>query len=83
MSHDTQVAPAHAARQIAQYFGQIADSTEWNHACWQSLFARLVATGKPPEALTLADIQHAIDQVHIAWGDACAAYPLTSPRARS
>jgi hypothetical protein len=57
MSHDTQVAPAHAARQIA--------------------------AGKPPEAFTLADIQSAIDQVHIAWGDACAAHPLTSPRARS
>jgi hypothetical protein len=83
MSHDTQVAPAQAARQIAHYFGQIADTTEWNHACWQALFSRLIGAGKAPEALTLGEIQIAIDQVHVAWGDACAPHPLTSPRARS
>lgn len=83
MSHDTQVAPAQAARNLALHFGQIADTTEWNHACWQALFARLLGAGKLPAELTLGEIQHAIDQVQAAWEHACSPLPATSMRARS
>ncbi|UQA22130.1 hypothetical protein [Stenotrophomonas sp. NY11291] len=79
MSHDTQVAPAQSARQLAHFFGQIADTTEWNHACWQGLFARLLGAGKTPAELTLGEIQTAIDQVVTRWAD-CQG---TGPRALS
>lgn len=79
MSHDTQVAPAHAARQLAHFFGQIADTTEWNHACWQGLFARLLGAGKTPAELTLGEIQNAVDQVKARRADC----QDTGPRALS
>lgn len=72
-------APAHAARQLAHFFGQIADTTEWNHACWQALFARLLGAGRTPAELTLGEIQTAIDQVMTRWAD-CQG---TGPRALS
>lgn len=75
MSHDTQVAPAHAARQLAHFFGQIADTTEWNHACWQGLFARLLGAGKTPAELTLGEIQIAVDQVKARWEHCQATVP--------
>lgn len=63
MPYRTQEAPASAARQIAYFFGEIANTLDWNHAAWLALSAKLQATGKPVHALTLADVQAAIDAV--------------------
>lgn len=60
MSIDTRGAPASAARQVAHYFGLIADTLDWNHTDWLALGARLEASGKPVHALTLADIETAV-----------------------
>ena len=60
MSIDTQVAPASAARQVAHYFGLIADTLDWNHTDWLALGARLESCGKPIHALTLADVESAV-----------------------
>lgn len=64
MSYDTQDAPANHARQIAHYFGQIANTLDWHHASWLALMAALGAIGKPVESLTLADVQHAIEGIN-------------------
>jgi len=63
MSYDAQEAPANAARQIAYYFGLIADTLDWKHEAWLALSAKLQASGKPPHALDLAVVQAAIDAV--------------------
>lgn len=63
MTYDAQEAPANAARQIAYYFGLIADTLDWNHQAWLALSAKLQAGGKAPHALALADVQAAIDAV--------------------
>lgn len=60
MSHDTLAAPSRFATRIAHHFGNIADTLDWDHSRWLALSARLVATGKGPEALTLGEVQHAI-----------------------
>lgn len=60
MSNDTQGAPASAARQVAHYFGLIADTLDWNQTDWLALGARLEAFGKPVHALTLADVEMAV-----------------------
>ncbi len=64
MTYDAQEAPANAARQIAHYFGLIADTLDWNHAAWLGLQAKLQAMGKAPEALTLADVEAAISSTN-------------------
>ncbi|CEH87661.1 conserved hypothetical protein [Xanthomonas citri pv. citri] len=64
MSYDAQEAPANAARQIAHYFGLIADTLDWNHTAWLALQAKLQAMGKAPEALTLADVEAAISSIN-------------------
>lgn len=64
MSYDAQEAPASAARQLAHYFGQIADTLDWNHTAWLALQAALQALGKAPEALTLADVAAAIASIN-------------------
>jgi len=63
MSYDAQEAPANAARQIAYYFGLIADTLDWKHDAWLALNAKLQASGKSPHALTLADVQTAVAAV--------------------
>lgn len=63
MSYDAQEAPANAARQIAHYFGLIADTLDWQQEAWLALNAKLQASGKAPHALALADVQAAIDAV--------------------
>lgn len=63
MAQKRHVATACAPRQLAQYFGQIADTTQWEHASWQSLFAQLLCTGKAPADLRLGDVLRAIQQV--------------------
>ncbi|AZR35769.1 hypothetical protein [Xanthomonas vasicola] len=63
MPYDAQEAPANAARQIAHYFGLIADTLDWNHTAWLALQAKLQATGKAIHALTLADVAAAIAAV--------------------
>ena len=62
MSLDTCSAPAAHARQIAFFFGLIADTLDWNHTDWLALSARLEACG-PAHALTLGSVQAAIDAV--------------------
>lgn len=64
MSYDAQEAPANAARQIAHFFGLIADTLDWNHTAWLALQAKLQAIGKAPEALTLADVKAAISSIN-------------------
>ncbi|UKE73237.1 hypothetical protein [Xanthomonas graminis] len=64
MSYDAQEAPASAARKLAHYFGQIADTLDWNHTAWLALQAALQALGKAPEALTLADVAAAIASIN-------------------
>ncbi|QOY23266.1 hypothetical protein FYK61_18970 [Xanthomonas citri] len=64
MSYDAQEAPAAAARQIAHYFGLIANTLDWNHTAWLALQAKLQASGKAPEALTLADVTAAIATIN-------------------
>lgn len=51
------------ARQIATYFGLVADTLDWQIDAWQALSAKLVALGKPPSSLTLGDVQTAITAV--------------------
>lgn len=51
------------ARQIAFFFGLIADTLDWNHEAWLALSTKLEASGKAPHALALADVQAAIDAV--------------------
>lgn len=63
MSYDAQEAPANAARQIAYYFGLIADTLDWKHDAWLALNAKLQAAGKAPHALTLAAVQAAVEAV--------------------
>ncbi|CAQ43675.1 hypothetical protein Smlt0060 [Stenotrophomonas maltophilia K279a] len=60
MSHDTLAAPSRFATRIAHHLGEIADTLDWDHSRWLALTARLEATGKAPEALTLGEVQHAI-----------------------
>lgn len=48
------------ARQIAFYFGAIADTTDWEHADWQALSIRLQASGTPISDLTLHQVHAAI-----------------------
>jgi hypothetical protein len=64
MSYDAQEAPASAARQLAYYFGLIADTLDWNQPSWLALQAALQAIGKAPEALTLADVAAAIASIN-------------------
>ncbi|MEK0267634.1 hypothetical protein [Stenotrophomonas rhizophila] len=60
MSLDTLAAPSRFAVRIAHHFGEIADTLDWDHSRWLALDVRLQATGKAPEALTLADVSAAI-----------------------
>lgn len=60
MSNDTLAAPSRFAASIAHHLGEIADTLDWDHSRWLALTARLQATGKAPEALTLGEMQHAI-----------------------
>lgn len=60
MSHDTLAAPSRFAVRIAHHFGEIADTLDWDHSRWLALDACLQASGKSPESLTLAEVQHAI-----------------------
>jgi len=60
MSHDTLAAPSRFAARIAHHLGEIADTLDWDHCRWLTLTARLEATGKAPDALTLGEVQHAI-----------------------
>lgn len=52
------------ARQIATYFGQVADTLDWNLDAWQALAAKLAALGKPASSLTLDDVATAITAVN-------------------
>ena len=61
MSHDTATAPKRFAARLAHHFGLIADTLDWNHIDWLALTAKLEAVGKPADALTLGDIQAAIE----------------------
>ena len=47
-------------RQIATYFGAIADTLEWNHDDWLALSARLQASGTPIGELTLRQVHTCI-----------------------
>jgi hypothetical protein len=60
MSLDTLAAPSRFAVRIAHHFGEIADTLDWDHSRWLALDVRLRATGKAPEALTLAEVNAAI-----------------------
>lgn len=60
MSNDTLAAPSRFATRIAHHLGEIADTLDWDHSRWLALTARLEVAGKAPEALTLAEVQHAI-----------------------
>lgn len=60
MSHDTLAASSRFAARIAHHLGEIADTLDWDHCRWLALTARLEATGKAPDALTLGEVQHAI-----------------------
>lgn len=60
MSLDTLAAPSRFAVRIAHHFGEIADTLDWDHSLWLALDVRLQATGKAPEALTLAEVNAAI-----------------------
>lgn len=60
MSLDTLAAPSRFAVRIAHHFGEIADTFDWDHSRWLTLDVRLQATGKAPEALTLAEVNAAI-----------------------
>lgn len=60
MSLDTLAAPSRFAVRIAHHFGEIADTLDWDHSRWLALDVRLHATGKAPEALTLAEVNAAI-----------------------
>lgn len=60
MSLDTLAAPSRFAVCIAHHFGEIADTLDWDHSRWLALDVRLQATGKAPEALTLAEVTAAI-----------------------
>lgn len=58
MRKDTPATPGNSpARQIATYFGAIADTLDWHYTDWQALNARLQSSGTPIGKLTL-------DQVH-------------------
>ncbi len=70
MSYDAQEAPASAARQIAYFFGLIANTVDWNHAAWLALLARLESTDKASHTLTLADIETAIAAVDALFQEA-------------
>lgn len=60
MSHDALAAPTRFATRIAHHLGEIADTLDWDHCRWLVLTARLEATCKAPDALTLGEVQHAI-----------------------
>ncbi|AWH45408.1 hypothetical protein [Stenotrophomonas sp. ZAC14A_NAIMI4_1] len=61
MSHDTLAAPSRFAIRLAHYLGEIADTLDWDHSRWLALTARLEATRKAPEELTMGEVQHAIE----------------------
>lgn len=69
MKHDTPATPSGSpARQIAFYFGAIANTTDWEHASWQALSIRLQASGTPISDLTLHQVHAAItDTVRAAY----------------
>lgn len=71
MKHHTPATPGSSpARQIAFYFGAIADTTDWEHADWQALSIRLQASGTPISDLTLHQVHTAIaDTVRAARKD--------------
>ncbi len=69
MSFDTCSAPAAHARQIAFFFGLIADTLDWTHTDWLALSARLEACG-PAHTLTLGSVQAAIEAVQAAAQEA-------------
>jgi len=52
------------ARDIAYYFGQVADTLEWERDAWMALSVKLSAMGKPASSLTLADVAAAIAAVN-------------------
>jgi hypothetical protein len=61
MRDNTQATPGSSpARQIAFYFGAIADTLDWEHADWQALSIRLQASGTPIASLTLHQVHAAI-----------------------
>lgn len=51
--------PSFSSR-LAWHFGCLSDSLEWEHSNWLALVAKLEATGRAPETLTLAEIQQAL-----------------------
>ena len=60
-------------RQIATYFGAIADTIEWNHEAWLALSARLQASGTPIGDLSLHQVHTCITETardHGAGGGA-------------
>jgi hypothetical protein len=71
MRDNTQATPGSSpARQIAFYFGAIADTTDWEHADWQALSVRLQASAKPIASLTLQQVYVAItDTIRAARKD--------------
>ena len=56
------------ARQLAFTIGLIADTTEWPHADYQALTARLLAPGTPVLELTLGQVVDAITTTATASG---------------
>lgn len=69
MSNDTRATPGSSpARQLAFTIGLIADTTDWPHAEYQALTARLLAAGTPVLALTLGQVVDAITTTAAAHG---------------
>lgn len=68
MSHNTPIAPANPRRAIASAFGEIANTTDWNHHAWLALMVKLEAADKPVTDITLADVVAAIDAVRDQMG---------------
>lgn len=69
MSLDTRATPGSSpARQLAFTIGLIADTTDWPHADYQALTARLLAAGTPVLALTLGQVVDAITTTTAAHG---------------
>ncbi len=61
MPDSTQATPGdNPARQIATFFGAIADTLDWHYTDWLALDARLQACGTPIAQLTLQQVHDAI-----------------------
>lgn len=65
MRNDTQATSADSpARQIAFYFGAIANTLDWTHDQWLALNARLQVSGAPIGELTLHQV-HVVIQATV------------------